>query len=503
MEEENHEHIHLAKKLAHNTKKIRDQAMKKLTTFIAMRSQMSHMEMMKLWKGIFYCFWMSDKVPVQHELAEKISQLTVQLEQERALLYVQCGLETFAREWTMIDRLRMDKYLTLVRKFYYHIIKCLQKYKYELSFVEKMNDVLTQTVLTEDPKKVGLFLHVAEVTLVEISRLNTDSDPKAVIPWDALNILLKPYYVELAVGHDEAIIKRVTKSIIEPIQVLYMHQIDQAVADMNKDQDGDNNMNGNGEAEEKLEFQQPEYAGLYPTVINHIDSFSQTIFTIASDKTTLAKRRKHMYSIYTDLCTMISTAQKQGISMIPEMSEPEQPKSKSKASKKNVKTSKKAEKVEPVVVEAPKANKKRKQEAEPIIEEEDDEPVQQPTKKAKVAPTPAPVEATPKKQQQSEPVVSKSTVKKSAKKTQEAEPIQEEVVVAAPKSALKKSAKKTAPVEVEEEIPVPEPPKSVKKSAKKAPQPQFEEEEEVEIPAPKSAKKSMIGGSAMKRKSLK
>lgn len=33
------------------------------------------MEMMKLWKGLFYAFWMSDKPPVQEELAIALSKM--------------------------------------------------------------------------------------------------------------------------------------------------------------------------------------------------------------------------------------------------------------------------------------------------------------------------------------------------------------------------------------------------------------------------------------------
>jgi hypothetical protein len=30
---------------------------------------------MRLWKALFYCYWMSDKGPVQRELAERLAAL--------------------------------------------------------------------------------------------------------------------------------------------------------------------------------------------------------------------------------------------------------------------------------------------------------------------------------------------------------------------------------------------------------------------------------------------
>ena len=32
-------------------------------------------EVLRIWKGLFYCYWMSDKPLVQEELAEKISAM--------------------------------------------------------------------------------------------------------------------------------------------------------------------------------------------------------------------------------------------------------------------------------------------------------------------------------------------------------------------------------------------------------------------------------------------
>ena len=52
-------------KLAHTEKSIRDSTVKSLAAWLGARKQMSEIELMKVWKGLFYCMWMSDKVPVQ------------------------------------------------------------------------------------------------------------------------------------------------------------------------------------------------------------------------------------------------------------------------------------------------------------------------------------------------------------------------------------------------------------------------------------------------------
>ena len=61
--------------------------------------------MMRLWKGLYYCFWMSDKPLVQEELAESISSFIKCFHsQDSSLLFIQSFLQTFGREWFGIDR---------------------------------------------------------------------------------------------------------------------------------------------------------------------------------------------------------------------------------------------------------------------------------------------------------------------------------------------------------------------------------------------------------------
>ena len=63
----------LGRYLASTEKRVRDRAIRSLAAFVLMRAQegglsMSPAELSKLWKGLFYCFWMSDKPLVQQQL---------------------------------------------------------------------------------------------------------------------------------------------------------------------------------------------------------------------------------------------------------------------------------------------------------------------------------------------------------------------------------------------------------------------------------------------------
>lgn len=43
----------------------REAGLRALQTFLARKSDIEELDLLKLWKGIFYCFWHSDKSAVQ------------------------------------------------------------------------------------------------------------------------------------------------------------------------------------------------------------------------------------------------------------------------------------------------------------------------------------------------------------------------------------------------------------------------------------------------------
>jgi ribosomal RNA-processing protein 1 len=96
----------LYRRLAHNDKHIRDRGVKMLKNFLSKRRQLNEIGMMKIWKAVFYCFWMSDKTPIQMELAERLAGLLHEQNEEQALLYLKCFWLTIGREWNNVDRLR-------------------------------------------------------------------------------------------------------------------------------------------------------------------------------------------------------------------------------------------------------------------------------------------------------------------------------------------------------------------------------------------------------------
>merc|ERR1712166_752797 len=103
-------------KLAHNDKKVRDKTVKVLRLWLGKQADLTTLDMLKIWKGLFYCFWMSDKRPVQRELAQTLTALIGATHPNTQMRFVEAFFTTMVREWTGIDRLLLDKWLPELRK---------------------------------------------------------------------------------------------------------------------------------------------------------------------------------------------------------------------------------------------------------------------------------------------------------------------------------------------------------------------------------------------------
>ncbi|KAK0933846.1 hypothetical protein LTR29_014587 [Friedmanniomyces endolithicus] len=124
------------KQLASSDRKLRTSALASLRQYLSSHSHahsapLSQLDLLKLWKALFYCLYMQDKPLHQQRLAEDLAGLVDVLvpkkshgaaaedveAREGGMLvgWFEAFWLTMAREWSGIDGLRMDKYLYLVR----------------------------------------------------------------------------------------------------------------------------------------------------------------------------------------------------------------------------------------------------------------------------------------------------------------------------------------------------------------------------------------------------
>lgn len=139
----------------------RKKAVTALQRWLELRSEVAEADLIVIWKGLFYCFWHSDLVPVQvranhhpvcrphsvaqEELASQLASIlqhvkpavcavlrgsAMQHPSQVAYAYFSACMTTLRREWFGIDRHRIDKFLNLIREFVYHLFLMLHDAKW-------------------------------------------------------------------------------------------------------------------------------------------------------------------------------------------------------------------------------------------------------------------------------------------------------------------------------------------------------------------------------------
>ncbi|XP_035267815.1 ribosomal RNA processing protein 1 homolog A isoform X2 [Anguilla anguilla] len=172
--------VQFAQRLASNEKSIRTKAIKKLRKYLSVRSQKPEGgftidELLKIWKGLFYCLWMQDKPLQQEELSTRISGLIHWLQNvDTQFLFLESFLMTINREWNGIDRLRMDKFYSLVRFVLRETFEMLKRREWDTGLIGRFTELLSAQVLrsTSDAPK-GVQFHILDIYMSELAKVGS------------------------------------------------------------------------------------------------------------------------------------------------------------------------------------------------------------------------------------------------------------------------------------------------------------------------------------------
>ncbi|KAK7686731.1 hypothetical protein QCA50_010331 [Cerrena zonata] len=213
----------LGKFLASTDKKTRDKAIKGLATFLSdpSKDELPKLEMAKLWKGIFYCFWMSDKPLVQQALASEIAEILLSITSNTASLGFLRGFwEAIVREWSGIDRLRIDKYYMLVRRFINASFRVLMRAEWDETLVNEYTSIMTSRggpLCAEDTRvPSSLTYHLADIYLEELNKALANPPTPSSLP-APLSSLLSPYFNLAARTPSNVTYQRIQSALIDPL----------------------------------------------------------------------------------------------------------------------------------------------------------------------------------------------------------------------------------------------------------------------------------------------
>ncbi|CAE7011534.1 hypothetical protein CFE70_002075 [Pyrenophora teres f. teres 0-1] len=179
--------------LASSDKEVRDQALDSLRTYLGAQSDISELDLLKLWKGLFYCLWMQDKPVLQQRLSRDLASLVSTLRTPVVLPFVRAFFLTMSREWSHIEALRLDKYLYLIRQYINASFSFLSKNKWKKNLLEQWNNIMEEIPLECQNMKIpnGLRYHVMDVWVDEMDKVegaNWEKEEKK----ETLELLVAP-----------------------------------------------------------------------------------------------------------------------------------------------------------------------------------------------------------------------------------------------------------------------------------------------------------------------
>ncbi|XP_055638082.1 ribosomal RNA processing protein 1 homolog isoform X1 [Toxorhynchites rutilus septentrionalis] len=217
--------LKFVKTLAGNDVKLRRKVLKNLKTWLATRSRstfaFSNSDFLRLWKGLFYCMWMSDKPLVQENLAEEIASLLKCFDgAEVSVQFFAAFLETMSAEWFGIDTWRIDKFMMLVRRCTRQMLQVLHEENWPEHIVESLMQQVECTVLNPSKCPFGLTKHFDDLFLEEIAKVSN-----AIIDPAIIHRIVRSYAIRLLGTNDVRLIKHIISSIFHSL--LYQSELGQ------------------------------------------------------------------------------------------------------------------------------------------------------------------------------------------------------------------------------------------------------------------------------------
>ncbi|NXI78173.1 RRP1B protein, partial [Rhipidura dahli] len=185
-------------------------------------------ELLKIWKGLFYCMWMQDKPLLQEELAANISQLIHVFQNTEARhLFIQAFWQTMNREWNGIDNLRLDKYYMLMRLILRQSFEVLKRNEWDEGLVEPLLQLLMKEVMDPDSNSpTGIKFHFIDIYLDELAKVGAKE-----LTADQNLKFIEPFCKIAAKSKDRCVLHAVATGIFEMI----MDQSPFAIEDLMKE----------------------------------------------------------------------------------------------------------------------------------------------------------------------------------------------------------------------------------------------------------------------------
>ncbi|KAL1121976.1 hypothetical protein AAG570_003384 [Ranatra chinensis] len=307
--------ISFAKALSSNDKSLRDRALRRLKKWFLAKSDNSNNftedGFMRIWKGLFYSVWMSDKPLIQEDLVEDVSQLIHCFSNfSDASMFARCFFQAMSQAWFGIDSFRLDKFMMLLRRFLRQCFDYLSRQGWKKRQVTTFSDDLSNSLRMAP---TGMNLHIAELYLEELAKIG-----KGKLKEETVLLCVKPFGRLLSETTDTRLISNITDNIFcyllrqSDLGIKYqikfeawkqlgfpgghidaLEEVEQAEDENSVSEDGMDDTETNSE----LDPRAGRVDVLLPTLAFNAKAIVQMLKQLRTDKETTTKARKAIASI--------------------------------------------------------------------------------------------------------------------------------------------------------------------------------------------------------------
>uniref|UniRef100_A0A7E4VBP3 Ribosomal RNA processing protein 1 homolog n=1 Tax=Panagrellus redivivus TaxID=6233 RepID=A0A7E4VBP3_PANRE len=264
-------------KLSSGEPRARSRALKKLHSFLKESSESQSLNSetyTNLSKGLHYAMWMQDKPLLQEELAENIASLIDDFETtSEAASFVSCFIVSLSKEWHLVDRWRMDKFLMMLRVFIRKVFVTMATAEWSPEVVEPLMEALTETLISPTSRVVdSLKTHFASVYWDELGQCENVTE-------DVAHTFLDRYLAVLAENRTSDLYFR---SICDEVFESLVRTVSRELEDGEEDEEYD-------EMTRVLRLDNP--------IPLDLDKVRKTLFEIGAKPTVNSRRRKRLYTL--------------------------------------------------------------------------------------------------------------------------------------------------------------------------------------------------------------
>ncbi|KAJ1962102.1 hypothetical protein IWQ62_003643 [Dispira parvispora] len=255
------------KRLGSNEKEVRDRAVETLLQWLSSPREVSQEEMLKIWEGLFYCMWMSDKPLVQQALADQLSSALLTIHESFFLLYIRAFWTVLFKEWRGIDKHRINKFLLLARFFLRYTVQGLAQYQWKLEYLTDYTEFMQQNALKPDDFQypVSLQYHIMDCFVTELDNAVPAGQGRNEVP---LTLLLESFGSYLARVRNSTSRKRIKEEVFDAL----IQRLDES-----------------------------DVAENYPYLVKELPKLSEVLFNLGSDPSATGNGRKTLYMLSEEL----------------------------------------------------------------------------------------------------------------------------------------------------------------------------------------------------------